>query len=110
MIIELGSSHITKPGDNIFLDLGFGKEEAAQLLAKSHALINQKIALKEDLMEQIVVWMKTQKLKQEQAAQILMITRPRLSDVVQRKTMKFTIDSLLDMVARTGKTVSFRFE
>lgn len=38
-----GSSHITKPGSNIFLDLGFPEKEAAELWEKS----KQKIALKE---------------------------------------------------------------
>ena len=38
-----GSSHITKPGTNIFLDLGFPEKEAAELWEKS----KQKIALKE---------------------------------------------------------------
>lgn len=38
-----GSSHITKPGTNIFLDLGFPEKEAAELWEKS----NQRIALRE---------------------------------------------------------------
>lgn len=38
-----GSSHITKPGTNIFLDLGFPEKEAAELWAKS----KERIALRE---------------------------------------------------------------
>lgn len=38
-----GSSHITKPGTNIFIDLGFPEKEAAELWEKS----KQKIALRE---------------------------------------------------------------
>ena len=38
-----GSSHITKPGTNIFLDLGFPEKEAAELWEKS----KQRIALRE---------------------------------------------------------------
>ena len=38
-----GSSHITKPGTNIFLDLGFPEKEAAELWANS----KERIALRE---------------------------------------------------------------
>jgi predicted XRE-type DNA-binding protein len=34
------------------------------------------------------------------------VTRPRVSDVIHKKTVKFTIDALVDMLARTGKRVS----
>jgi len=33
------------------------------------------------------------------------ITRPRVSDVVNKKSIKFTIDALVDMLARTGKHI-----
>lgn len=46
-------------------------------------------------------------LKQADAAQIPGMTRPRVSDVINRKTPKFTIDALVDMLARTGKRVEF---
>ena len=46
-----------------------------------------------------------QNLKQAEAAQILGVTRPRVSDVINRKSIKFTIDALVDMLARTGKRV-----
>lgn len=45
-------------------------------------------------------------LKQTEAAEILGVTRPRVSDLVNRKTVKFTIDALVDMLARAGKHVS----
>jgi hypothetical protein len=38
-----GSSHITKPGTNIYIDLGFPEKEAAELWAKS----KEKIALRQ---------------------------------------------------------------
>jgi predicted XRE-type DNA-binding protein len=49
--------------------------------------------------------MNEQHLKQSDAAQILGVTRPRVSDVMNKKTVKFTIDALVDMLARTGKRV-----
>jgi predicted XRE-type DNA-binding protein len=34
-----------------------------------------------------------------------MVPRPRVSDVVNRKTTKFTIDTLVEMLSRVGKPV-----
>jgi predicted XRE-type DNA-binding protein len=34
-------------------------------------------------------------------------TRPRVSDVINKKAIKFTIDALVDMLARAGKHVQF---
>ena len=36
---------------------------------------------------------------------MLHVTRPRVSDVVNRKVEKFTIDALVGMLARIGKQV-----
>ncbi|HYN53612.1 MAG TPA: hypothetical protein VES38_02770 [Methylotenera sp.] len=38
-----GSAHITKPGDNIFLDLGFPPKVAKKLRLESEQRINDKI-------------------------------------------------------------------
>lgn len=42
-----GSSHITQPGTNIFLDLGFPPEEAAELWEDSKRRIEQNLAKQE---------------------------------------------------------------
>ena len=34
-----------------------------------------------------------------------MVSRPRVSDWVNKKTGKFTIDTLVDMLSRVGKSV-----
>lgn len=103
--IEIQSTHITPSGGNVFADLGFGAEEATVLKANSQRIISEKLAIKQALMSEISDWMEAEKLKQIDAAQILGITRPRVSDVVNQKTVKFTIDALVDMLARTGKQV-----
>ena len=56
-------------------------------------------------MTELAVWIEEKDLKQADAAQILGVTRPRVSDVINKKSIKFTIDSLVDMLARTGKHV-----
>jgi len=105
MSIDTETRHITPAGGNVFADLGFGPEEAAALKAESDRLISQKLSIKESLMKEIANWIETENLKQVDAAQVLGVTRPRVSDIVQNKSAKFTIDSLVDMLARTGKHV-----
>ena len=58
-------------------------------------------------MAEISVWIDEKNLKQEEAAQILGVSRPRVSDIVNKKSIKFTIDALVDMLSRTGKHVMF---
>jgi predicted XRE-type DNA-binding protein len=55
---------------------------------------------------QISEWINEKKLKQEDASNLLQVTRPRVSDVRRGKTGKFTIDALVDMLERTGKRVT----
>ena len=99
------SMHITPAGGNIFADLGFDTEEALALQAESKRIIAEKLSIKESLMTELAGWINEKKLKQADAAIILGVTRPRVSDVVNKKSFKFTIDALVDMLARTGKHV-----
>ena len=101
------SAHITRKGGHVFEDLGFSPDEAAVLKARSEQIISEKLAIKESLMHELAGWIEVKQLKQAQAAEILGVTRPRVSDVVNQKTVKFTIDALIDMLARTGKRVQF---
>ncbi|PUE38611.1 helix-turn-helix domain-containing protein [Limnohabitans sp. Hippo3] len=102
---ETRSTHITPAGGNVFADLGFDPKEAAVLKAKSQRIISEKLAIKESLMSELAHWIDEKKLRQSEAAEILGVTRPRVSDVVNKKAIKFTIDALVDMLARTGKHV-----
>lgn len=56
-------------------------------------------------MAEITAWIRDSRLKQAEAAERLNVSRPRVSDVVNMKVSKFTIDTLIDMVQRIGKTV-----
>ncbi|QSN60425.1 MULTISPECIES: helix-turn-helix domain-containing protein [unclassified Caballeronia] len=98
--------HVTKRGANIFAELGFAPAEARRYQAESQALIGQTLLLKEQLMDELAAWIEAQELKQADAAEILHVTRPRVSDVVNKKSSKFTIDSLVEMLARIGKPVT----
>lgn len=102
-----GVTHITPADGNVFADLGFEADEAIALQKRSQEIIDEKMAIKISLMETLADWIKREKLKQAEAAVILGVTRPRVSDVVKKKTQKFTIDALTDMTMRTGRTVTF---
>ena len=97
--------HVTPVGRNIFIDLGFEPEEAATLLAEAEAAISEKQVIKNLLMAELEEWIETKKLNQAEAADILGVKRPRVSDLINRKLDKFTIDALVDMLAKTGKRV-----
>jgi len=97
--------HVTKAGVNLFLELGFSPAEAKRLQAASRKQINDTRQLKEQLMDELSNWISAHDLKQADAAQILMVSRPRISDVVNKKTSKFTIDTLVEMLSRVGKPV-----
>ena len=105
MTIDTEIRHVTKPGANLFLELGFSAEEAKRLQTVSHQQINDTRQLKEQLMSELADWIEQHHLKQADAAQILMVSRPRVSDVVNKKTAKFTIDTLVEMLSRVGKPV-----
>ena len=105
MKIDTEIRHVTKPGENIFLELGFAPGEAKRLQGASRKQINDTQLLKQQLMDELSAWIAEHHLKQAEAAEILMVSRPRISDVVNRKTAKFTIDALVGMLSRVGKSV-----
>ena len=108
MTIDTEIRHVTKPGANLFLELGFDYADAVRLQAKSQQHINDTKGLKEQLMDELSKWIVENHLKQADAAEILKISRPRVSDVVNKKVCKFTIDALVDMLNRIGRPVRLR--
>jgi predicted XRE-type DNA-binding protein len=105
MKIDTEIRHVTKAGANLFVELGFSAAEAKRLHAASCKQIDDVRLLKEQLMSELSQWIVDHGLRQADVAQILMVSRPRVSDVVNRKTAKFTIDTLVEMLSRIGKPV-----
>ena len=105
MTINTEIRHVTKPGANLFRELGFSPAEAKKLQAASRKQINDTRLLKQQLMVELSNWIAEHQLRQADAAEILMVSRPRVSDVVNQKTSKFTIDTLVEMLSRVGKPV-----
>ena len=95
--------HKTPTGGNVFADLGFEPEKAAQL--KDNAEGKIKADLKIQLMTEIASTIRERHLRQEDAARILEVNRPRVSDVMTGKASKFTIDALVDMLQKLGRSV-----
>lgn len=105
MKVDTEIRHVTKAGANLFLELGFTAAEAKKLHVASRKQINDTHLLKQQLMTELSNWITEHQLRQADAAQILMVSRPRVSDGVNQKTAKFTIDALMEMLSRVGKPV-----
>lgn len=83
---------------NIFKDIGFGTEEAANLLVRSQ-LISE--------IERII---KKKGWTQVQAAKALRVVQPRISELMSSRIDRFSVDILLKYLARLGKQVTVTVE
>ncbi len=81
---------VTPSSGNVFRDLGFSKEESEHLLVRADLLIQLQSAIA------------SRRLKQADAATILRVTQPRVSDLMRGRIDLFSTDSLIDMLARLG--------
>ncbi|WP_445494317.1 helix-turn-helix domain-containing protein [Photorhabdus sp. SF281] len=95
----------TPAGHNIFSESGFTEQEAQQLHAISLREIENTLQIKERLIGEITLWIVDKKIKQTEVAIVLHISSPRVSDVVNQKVNKFTIDALVNMLTHIGKPV-----
>jgi predicted XRE-type DNA-binding protein len=87
------------------LELGFTAAEAKMLQAASRQQNNDTRWLKQQLMAELSTWVAHHQLRQANAAQILMVSRPGVSDVVNQKVAQFTINALVEMLSRVGQPV-----
>ena len=83
---------------NVFLDLGFGPEEAETLQLRSRLVI------------EIGRYIEAEGLTQTEAAERLGVSQARVSDLVRGKLRQFTIDALVTMLARVGRRVEVSIE
>lgn len=87
---------IQRSSGNVFRDAGFPPKEAANLLIRS------------DLMIDLTRILKERKLTQVRAARLLGVSQPRISDLVRGRIELFSIDSLVEMLAKLGVSVSLK--
>ena len=87
---------IQRSTGNVFKDLGFGVKEAESL------------RLRAELMVEVRRLIQSRKLTQRSAASLLGVTQPRISDLIRGKIDLFSIDTLVNMLARAGMRVDLR--
>lgn len=79
---------------NVFADLAFDADEAQHLKVRA------------DLMIELTKLIESRGLSQAAAAGLLGVTQSRIRDLVRGKIDRFTVDSLIAMLARAGATVT----
>ena len=65
----------------------------------------ENLRVRSNLMISISNYIAEKKLTQAEAAKFLGVSQPRISDIVQGKIGKFTIDTLVNMIAKTNYKV-----
>ena len=80
---------------NVFKDLGFSEDEAENLKIRA------------DLMIELTKLIEAQELTQTAAAELLGVTRTRVSDLMRGKIDRFSVDTLIEMLGHAGACVSF---
>ena len=82
-----------KSSGNVFVDLGYSEQEAANLVLRCELM---------DAVEQII---KENGWTQQEAAQRLDVHQPRISDLFQGHMDLFSTDTLIEWLDKLGKEV-----
>ena len=77
--------------DNIFEDIGFDKQEATKMKARA------------ELVLEIREYIRKKSLKQKDTAALLGIDQPEVSLLLHGYIFEFSIDALVNMLARVGR-------
>jgi predicted XRE-type DNA-binding protein len=88
------SEAIIESSGNVFTDLGFEPSEAAILQMRAR------------LMNDLRDYIQASQMTQAEVAQQLGITQSRVSDLVRGKWEKFSLEMLITLEARAGRTVT----
>jgi predicted XRE-type DNA-binding protein len=89
---------IERSSGNIFVDLGFTQEEAANLALRSQLMLVVKETIKER------GW------TQQQAAKELAIHQPRVSDLMKGRLSEFSLDALVCLVEKLGYEIELKLK
>jgi predicted XRE-type DNA-binding protein len=89
---------LTRSSGNVFRDLGFSGDEAEYLKVRAELMLN---------LQKVIT---LRGLKQAEAARILSVTQPRVSDLMRGRIDLFSIDTLIDMLARLGVRTRIAFQ
>lgn len=92
-IKEEETLEITPSSGNVFQDLGFDEAEA------------QHLRLRSTLMSELRKLIQDRELTQAAAAEVFGVSQPRVSNLVRGRIDLFSLDTLVDMLARAGVRV-----
>ncbi|MGH7320872.1 MAG: helix-turn-helix domain-containing protein [Candidatus Rokuibacteriota bacterium] len=81
---------LIRSSGNVFRDLGFSPDEVEYLKVRSELMVN---------LQKVIT---ARGLKQAEAAKLLGVTQPRVSDLMRGRIDLFSIETLIDMLARLG--------
>jgi predicted XRE-type DNA-binding protein len=80
----------SRPSGNVFRDIGFSSDEADHLRIRS------------ELMAKVQKVIMAGGLKQAEAAELLDVSQPRVSDLMRGRIDLFNVETLIDMLAKLG--------
>lgn len=81
---------MTRSSGNVFRDVGFSPDEAKSLKVRADLMLNLQKAIA------------ARKLKQEDTAELLGVSQPRVSDLMRGRIDLFSTETLIDMLATLG--------
>ena len=84
---------VIESSGNVFEDLGFDASEAENLRLRSQLMIE---------LERLI---HDSRLTQNEAAELLGIQQSRVSDLVRGKIDRFSIDTLVNLLGKAGRSV-----
>jgi len=90
------SGIINNSSGNIFIDLGYSEDEAANLQMRA------------DLMADLRRLIKAKRLTQAKAAETLGVSQSRVSDLIRGKWEKFSLEMLITLATRAGIQVTLK--
>lgn len=92
------ATKVRRSSGNVFKDLGFREPEAENLRIRS------------DLMARLRKLIEDEGLTQARAARLLGVSQPRVSDLVRGRIDLFSIDTLVNLLARAGIRVTVKVQ
>lgn len=93
----MSEGHTTPAGQSVFYDL-FPAEQAANLLIRAQ------------LLDELIKVLQVRFSTQTEAAAALDVTQARISDLYRGKIQRFTVDMLINLLARVGQSVEVRMK
>jgi predicted XRE-type DNA-binding protein len=89
-------SKVRRSSGNVFRDLGFTEADAENLRIRSELMARLRKVIDEG------------GLTQARAARLLGVSQPRVSDLVRGRIELFSIDALVNLLARAGMRVTVK--